>query len=134
MSERVIGIGGIFFKAREPERLRDWYRDHLGLAVTEWGGVYFDGRAASPTGRQTGTVWSVFPDHTEYFRPSTAPFMINYRVENLDDVLAALRAEGCAVDDRIESSEFGRFGWVADPEGNRLELWEPPPAAGASPA
>jgi predicted enzyme related to lactoylglutathione lyase len=129
MDPRVVGIGGIFFTAREPEQLRAWYHDHLGLAIGEWGGVYFDGHGASPAGRQAGTVWSVFPEHTEYFRPSTAPFMINYRVEDLDDVLAALRAEGCAVDDRVESSEFGRFGWVADPEGNRLELWEPPRAA-----
>jgi catechol 2,3-dioxygenase-like lactoylglutathione lyase family enzyme len=129
---RVIGIGGIFFKARDPERLRAWYRDHLGLAVDEWGGVYFDGRRTSPTGRQAGTVWSVFPDHTDYFGPGSAAFMINYRVENLDAVLAALRAQGCAVDDRVESSEFGRFGWVSDPEGNRLELWEPPSAAGES--
>ncbi|MGH7514210.1 MAG: VOC family protein [Gemmatimonadales bacterium] len=132
MGERVIGIGGIFFKARDPERLRAWYRDHLGLAVDEWGGVYFEGHTGSPAGRRAGTVWSVFPEHTDYFRPSTAPFMINYRVENLDEVLAALRAEGCPVDDRIESSEFGRFGWVSDPEGNRLELWEPPPTAGRS--
>jgi predicted enzyme related to lactoylglutathione lyase len=132
MEQRVVGIGGIFFKARDPERLRAWYRDHLGLAVTEWGGVYFDGNPASPSGRQAGTVWSVFPEHTEYFRPSTAPFMINYRVENLDEVLASLRAGGCPVDDRIESSEFGRFGWVSDPEGNRLELWEPPRAAGST--
>jgi len=127
---RVIGIGGIFFTARDPDRLRAWYRDHLGLPVDEWGGVYFGGESLSPTGRQVGTVWSVFPDHTEHFRASSAPFMINYRVEDLDAVLAALRAEGCAVDDRIESSDFGRFGWVSDPEGNRVELWEPPRAAG----
>jgi predicted enzyme related to lactoylglutathione lyase len=131
MDARVIGIGGIFFRARDPERLRKWYRDHLGLEIRDWGGVVFDGRTASPGGRQSGTVWSVFPDDTEYFRPSTASFMINYRVENLDEVLAALRAEGCAVDDRIESSEFGRFGWVSDPEGNRLELWQPPLVASA---
>jgi catechol 2,3-dioxygenase-like lactoylglutathione lyase family enzyme len=132
MGERVVGIGGIFFKAREPERLRAWYRDHLGLAVDDWGGVHFEGHTASPAGRQAGTVWSVFPEHTEYFRPGGAPFMINYRVDNLDEVLAALRAEGCPVDDRIESSDFGRFGWVSDPEGNRVELWEPPRAAGRS--
>lgn len=83
---------------------------------------------ASPEGRQGTTVWSIFPSDTTYFDPSTAPFMVNYRVEDLDGVLAALRAEGCTVDDRVDSSEFGRFGWVLDPEGNRLELWEPPPA------
>jgi catechol 2,3-dioxygenase-like lactoylglutathione lyase family enzyme len=98
MSARVIGIGGIFFKARDPERLRAWYREHLGLAIGDWGGVQFEGRTSSPAGR----------------------------VEDLDTVLDALRREGCEVDERTESSEYGRFGWVADPEGNRLELWEPP--------
>jgi catechol 2,3-dioxygenase-like lactoylglutathione lyase family enzyme len=130
MSGRVVGIGGIFFKARDPERLRAWYRDHLGLALGEWGGVVFDGATASPEGRQASTAWSVFPESTEYFRPSPASFMINYRVDDLDRVLSALRADGCAVDDRIESSEYGRFGWVSDPEGNRLELWEPPRLGG----
>jgi catechol 2,3-dioxygenase-like lactoylglutathione lyase family enzyme len=123
---RVIGIGGIFFKAQDPERLRAWYRDHLGLDVAEWGGVHFEGREASPAGRQTGTIWSPFPADTTHFQPSTAGFMINYRVENLDEILGQLRAAGCLVEDRTESSDFGRFGWVSDPEGNRLELWEPP--------
>jgi catechol 2,3-dioxygenase-like lactoylglutathione lyase family enzyme len=123
-----VGIGGIFFKARDPEALREWYRRHLGLEIAEWGGVGFDPQLRSAAGRQATLVWSIFPAESPYFDPSSAPFMINYRVENLDEVLAALRAEGCAVDDRTESSEFGRFGWVADPEGNRLELWEPPAA------
>lgn len=126
MTARVQGIGGIFFKARDPERLRAWYREHLGLAIGEWGGVAFESRVASPAGRQTGTVWTIFPADTRYFDPSTAAFMINYRVDDLDLVLSSLRAEGCEVDDRVESSEYGRFGWVSDPEGNRLELWEPP--------
>ena len=107
MTARAVGIGGVFFKARDPETLRAWYRDHLGLEVTEWGGVVFEGPAK--------TVWSVFPADT-----------INYRVENLDSVLTALRSEGCQVDERVESSEYGQFGWVMDPEGNRVELWEPP--------
>ena len=128
MSARVVGIGGIFFKARDPERLRDWYRRHLGLEITEWGGTGFDPHLKSPAGRQATMVWSIFPADSKYFDPSPAGFMINYRVENLDEVLAALRAEGCEVDDRVESSEFGRFGWVADSEGNRVELWEPPAA------
>ncbi len=126
LSTRVVGIGGIFFKARDPDALRAWYRDHLGLAIADWGGVAFEPMSASPAGRQGTTVWSVFPAQTSYFEPSTSPFMINYRVEDLDAVLASLRAEGCHVDERVESSEFGRFGWVSDPEGNRLELWEPP--------
>ncbi len=129
MTARVVGIGGIFFKARDLDRLRAWYRDHLGLAIGDWGGVQFEALARSPAGRQTSTVWSIFPETTDYFHPSPAPFMINYRVESLDKVLAELREEGCAVDERVESSEYGRFGWVTDPEGNRLELWEPPNAA-----
>lgn len=127
MTARVLGIGGIFFKGRDPERLRDWYRRHLGLEVADWGGVVFEGMTASPAGRQATTVWNIFPASTTYFEPSQAAFMINYRVEDLDQVLAALRSEGCQVEDRVESSEYGRFGWVLDPEGNRLELWEPPP-------
>jgi catechol 2,3-dioxygenase-like lactoylglutathione lyase family enzyme len=126
MTARVLGIGGIFLKARDAERLRDWYREHLGLAVADWGGVVFEGMQRSPTGRQATTVWSVFPASTDYFAPSQAGFMVNYRVEDLGRVLAALRSEGCEVDDRVETSEFGRFGWVMDPEGNRVELWEPP--------
>jgi predicted enzyme related to lactoylglutathione lyase len=124
--QRVTGIGGIFFKARDAESLRAWYRRHLGIDVQEWGGVSFEGREAGPGERSTSTIWSVFAGDTKYFEPSTAPFMINYRVDDLDALLAALRSEGCAVDDRVEASEFGRFGWVMDPEGNRLELWEPP--------
>ena len=126
MTPRVAGIGGIFFKARDPESLRAWYGDHLGLALTEWGGVVFEPTVASPAGRPSTLVWSIFPADTQYFAPSTAAFMINYRVDDLDQVLAALREEGCRVDDRVESSELGRFGWVVDPEGHRVELWEPP--------
>lgn len=133
MSARVLGIGGIFFKAEDPERLRDWYRQHLGLEIGDWGGTVFENMRTSPAGRAATTVWSVFPSTSRYFEPSLAKFMINYRVEDLDAVLAALRAEGCEVDDKTDSSQFGRFGWVMDPEGNRIELWEPPlePRAGA---
>jgi catechol 2,3-dioxygenase-like lactoylglutathione lyase family enzyme len=119
---RVTGIGGIFIKARDPETLREWYRVHLGIAVEAWGGATF--RWDQPEG---ATVWSIFPSTSRYFDPSIAPFMVNYRVANLDRVLADLRAEGCAVDDQIEESEHGKFGWVVDPEGNKVELWEPPP-------
>jgi catechol 2,3-dioxygenase-like lactoylglutathione lyase family enzyme len=128
MTARVTGIGGIFFKARDPEGLRAWYRDHLGLELTDWGGAVFEPTMASPAGRPSRLVWAVLPADTEYFAPSTTAFMINYRVDDLDQVLAALRAEGCRVDERVESSELGKFGWVADPEGNRVELWEPPRA------
>lgn len=122
---RVTGIGGIFLKARDPDALRAWYRDHLGVDVQSWGGATF--RWTDPaSGREGVTVWSVFPSTSDYFKPSNAPFMVNYRVADLAAALAALRAEGCTVDDRTEESEYGKFGWVMDVEGNRVELWEPP--------
>lgn len=121
--KRVTGIGGIFFKARDPQALGEWYRQHLGLDVADWGGVAFRWADDSATGT---TIWSPFKDDTGYFAPSTAPFMVNFRVADLHALLAALRAEGCAVLDKVEESEYGKFGWVLDPEGNKLELWEPP--------
>jgi predicted enzyme related to lactoylglutathione lyase len=131
VTARVLGIGGIFFTARDPDRLRAWYREHLGLDIADWGGHAFEGAHASPSGRKATTVWCIFPQGTDYFEPGRADFMINYRVEDLDQVLAALRSEGCDVDERVEVSEYGRFGWVVDPEGNRLELWEPPAPGGS---
>jgi predicted enzyme related to lactoylglutathione lyase len=124
--KRVTGIGGIFFKAKDPKTLAEWYRKHLGLEVEDWGGVAFRWKSEeNPTGVGS-TVWSPFKEDTKYFAPSSASFMVNYRVQDLHAVLAALRAEGCAVDDKVEESEYGKFGWVIDPEGNKLELWQPP--------
>ena len=124
--ERITGIGGIFIKAHDKPALLAWYRDHLGVNVQSWGGAAFEWREADDPERRGQTVWSVFPHDTDYFAPSTAPFMVNYRVANLDRMLAQLRAAGIRVDDKIEESEDGRFGWAMDPEGNRFELWEPP--------
>ncbi len=124
---RVLGIGGVFFKAEDPAALGEWYRRHLGIAIEPWGGYAFKWRSeANPDGNGT-TVWSIMGADAGYFATSAAPFMINYRVEDLHAVLAALRAEGCEVDDKTEESEYGKFGWVMDPEHNRIELWEPPP-------
>ena len=125
--QRVNGIGGIFFKARDAERLREWYREHLGLPVASWGGVSFDGRDARPGERQTSTIWSVLAGDTRYFEPSTSPFMINYRVNNLDGLLTRLRAAGVTVEGKVVEDFNGKFGWVMDPEGNKIELWEPKP-------
>jgi predicted enzyme related to lactoylglutathione lyase len=122
---RVTGIGGVFFKAKDPKALADWYRVHLGLNVEEWGGVAFRWGEGHADGAGT-TVWNPFKEDTSYFAPSKASFMINYRVEDLHALLADLRAEGCKVQDKVEESEFGKFGWVLDPEGNKLELWQPP--------
>lgn len=116
---RVTGIGGIFFQAKDPDALRAWYRDRLGIDVQSWGGAVFPDAGGM-------TVWSVFPESAPQLAPSTAPFMINYRVDDLDALLAVLRAEGCDVDDRTQADAFGKFGWVTDPEGHRVELWQPP--------
>ena len=122
--ERVIGIGGIFFKAVDPDKLKDWYRDQLGVPVDESGYVIFESRSLDGTKAQT--IWSPFPADTRHFAPSTAPFMLNYRVRDLHAMLAQLRAAGCTIDEKIDESEYGKFAWVMDPEGNRIELWEPP--------
>ena len=124
--KRVTGIGGIFFKAREPDTLRSWYKEHLGLPVESWGGTQFHWRRDDAPDVRGSTVWTLFKGDTHYFDPSDKPFMINYRVENLAAVVAALKSEGVAVDDKIEETEYGRFAWLMDPEGNRVELWEPP--------
>jgi predicted enzyme related to lactoylglutathione lyase len=124
--KRVTGIGGIFFKGQNAEQLRSWYQEHLGIeSQGDWGATFEWREAANPD--ETGqTAWSIFAGHTKYFEPSTAPFMINYRVADLHALLAQLRSEGVKVDDKVEESEFGKFGWIMDPEGNRIELWEPP--------
>lgn len=126
MQQRVTGIGGIFFKARDAAALRAWYQTHLGIALLDWGGAVF--RWADAEGRPSAgtTIWSVTDADGAGFAPSTAAFMVNYRVADLHALLAALRAEGCQVLDQVDESEFGKFGWVIDPEGNKVELWEAP--------
>ena len=116
--ERVLGTGGVFLRARDPEALRGWYQTHLGIPVGEWGGNVFENDAGD------ATVWSIFAGDTEYW-PVEQQAMVNYRVADLDLILARLREAGIEVDERIEEQEFGRFGWAIDPEGNRFELWEP---------
>jgi predicted enzyme related to lactoylglutathione lyase len=125
MMERVRGIGGVFFRARDPAALAQWYRDHLGVPVAE------DQTYASFESGEAGeqTAWSVFPTQTEYFGPGSAGLMVNYRVGDLDAMLAQLRKAGVEVIERTEEYDFGRFGWAVDPEGNRFELWEPTPSS-----
>ena len=123
---RVTGIGGIFIKSANTQRMRDWYQKHLGIDIQQWGGAAFAWKGAeNPEGVGT-TVWNVFEASSSYFDPSKANFMVNYRVANLKRVLKELRAEGVAVADKVEESEYGKFSWIMDPEGNRLELWQPP--------
>jgi predicted enzyme related to lactoylglutathione lyase len=123
---RVTGIGGVFFKARDPKALGAWYKAHLGIDVQEWGGAAFPWKGPdNPDGGGT-TAWSLFPADTTHFAPGTASFMINYRVDDLLALLAALRGEGVQVDEKVDESGYGKFGWILDPEGNRVELWQPP--------
>jgi catechol 2,3-dioxygenase-like lactoylglutathione lyase family enzyme len=127
-AERVAGIGGVFFKARDPKALSAWYRERLGVPVRaggEWS--LFEWREREDAGRVGTTVWSLFPSDTGYFSPSQATFMINYRVRDLDGMLAQLRALGVGVESKVAEEFNGRFAWVVDPEGNKIELWEPKP-------
>lgn len=124
--KRVTGIGGVFFQAEDPELLQAWYKKHLGIDVQPWGGTSFGWVDAQgqPTGGET--AWLIEDKASRHFVPSKASFMVNYRVEDLYALLKALREEGCQVLDSIEDSEYGVFGWVVDPEGNKVELWQPP--------
>lgn len=120
--KRVTGIGGVFIKAQDPKKLGAWYKTHLGIDVQEWGGAIFPW-ADAPAGAMT--AWSVGSGGN--FAPSKSTFMVNYRVADLAALLQALRDEGCKVLDKTDDSEYGKFGWVMDPEGNKVELWQPPP-------
>ena len=119
--KRVIGIGGIFFKAENPKQLAAWYEKHLGI---DFGGkTYSDFQFQE---REKGwTAFSLFQQDTQYFDPSAKEFMLNLRVENLDSLLETLRGEGVHVFDEKEDGEYGKFGWILDPEGNKIELWQP---------
>ena len=119
--ERVTGVGGVFFKSKDPATLAAWYRDHLGLELESGSDAVSVFRWSEPG----TTTWSAFPEDTRYLGRAEARAMFNYRVKNLDRMLEQLRADAVSVDDRVEISKFGRFGWAIDPEGNRFELWEP---------
>jgi hypothetical protein len=122
--KRVTGIGGIFFKSDNPDKLCEWYREHLGIESNENGSAIFHWRKIDDPKSERFTVWSPFPANTDYFAPGKKALMINFQVENLDDLLAALKREGVDVDPR-ESYDYGKFGWIMDREGNRIKLWEP---------
>jgi predicted enzyme related to lactoylglutathione lyase len=120
VTERVLGVGGVFFRAQDPERLARWYEEYLGIERDP----QFTGKAfVAEKGDET--VWALFPAETEYFGSRDNQAMVNYRVRDLDAMLAQLRDAGVPVDEHIEEIENGRFGWGTDPEGNRFELWEP---------
>jgi predicted enzyme related to lactoylglutathione lyase len=122
--KRVIGIGGIFFKCNHPEGLRAWYQQHLGLQTDSYG-TSFEFRKSEPPYTKAFLQWSPFPQDTQYFEPSEKAFMVNYRVENLEALAIQLKAEGVQILDEIETFEYGKFLHIMDPEGNKIELWEP---------
>ena len=121
--ERVRGIGGVFFKAEDPKALAAWYERVLGVPVASWGGAVFRWKELDVKG--AGTVWSPFSATTKYFAPSEKPFMFNFVVTDLDAMLAQVRAAGATVVGDVANEDNGRFAWIVDPEGNKLELWEP---------
>ena len=122
--KRVTGIGGIFFKCKDPKKLREWYQTHLGLNTNQYGAVFEWYQGADST-KKGFSQWSPFKETTKYFEPSTKEFMINYRVENLEALVEELKKEGVTVTDTIETYDYGKFVHIMDIEGNKIELWEP---------
>ncbi|HYG19002.1 MAG TPA: VOC family protein [Ohtaekwangia sp.] len=119
--KRVTGLGGVFFKAEDPAKMKSWYKDHLGVTeVFQWKDLA-DPDATAPA----QTIWSPFKNDTAYFSPSDKPFMLNFRVADLEGLLKVLREEGVQLVGEIQSYPYGKFGWIMDPEGNKIELWEP---------
>jgi predicted enzyme related to lactoylglutathione lyase len=122
--KRVTGIGGIFFKCKDPKKMREWYKTHLGLNTNQYGTV-FEWRQATDSTKKGFSQWSPFAEKTKYFEPSTKDFMINYRVENLEALVAELKKEGVTITDTIQAFDYGKFVHIMDMEENKIELWEP---------
>lgn len=125
---KVKGIGGIFFKAKNPVKTRQWYRENLGIESESYG-YCFQWKENESTDKEHYTVWTPFPHNTKYFTPSRREFMVNFIVDNLFETLDELKKKGVEVLPEIEQSEFGKFGWIIDPDGVKIELWEPPETA-----
>lgn len=124
MKKRVTGIGGVFLKADNPKATNEWYDKHLGIKSGQWGGTFEWNKAEDPT-KKGFTAWSIFKSDTTYTDPSTKDAMINYRVENLEELLETLKEEGVEIVGEMQSFEYGKFGWIMDPNGYKIELWEP---------
>jgi len=122
--KKVTGIGGVFFKCQDPDGVKEWYKEHLGFDTDQWG-TNFEWRKSGNPEKKGFTQWSPFSDKTEYFQPSTKEFMINYRVENIEELINELRQSGVTICDEIETFEYGKFVHILDLEGNKIELWEP---------
>ena len=125
---KVTGIGGIFFKCKDPAKLKEWYGKHLGMTIDQYG-TNFEWRQGADSSKYGSTLWSPFSEKTKYFEPSTKDFMINYRVENLAGLVEDLKKEGVTIIDTIAPSDYGKFIHIMDIEGNKIELWEPVDAA-----
>jgi predicted enzyme related to lactoylglutathione lyase len=123
-ARRVTGIGGIFFKCKDPKKIREWYNTHLGLSTGQYGTV-FEWRHGDDSSKKGFSQWSPFGEKTKYFEPSTKEFMVNYRVENLEALVAELRTEGVTITDTVQTFSYGKFVHIMDIEGNKIELWEP---------
>lgn len=121
--KKVTGIGGIFFKCDDPQKMNEWYAKNLGLPVSDYGTI-FTWRNAEDPGKEGQTVWSPFPKDSNYFEPSKKDFMINYRVENIEALVEQLKKDGVTVIDEIKAYDYGKFVHILDPEGNSIELWE----------
>jgi predicted enzyme related to lactoylglutathione lyase len=122
--KKVTGIGGIFFKCKDPKQVREWYKTHLGIDAGPYG-ANFQWRQDADPAKKGSTQWTPFSEKTKYFDPSTKDFMINYRVGNLKTLVEQLKSEGVTIVDTIEGSDYGKFVHIIDVEGNKVELWEP---------
>ncbi|MBE7174207.1 MAG: VOC family protein [Williamsia sp.] len=122
--KKVTGIGGIFFKCKDPKAINEWYKTHLGFETTPYG-TSFEWRQIDDSTKKGLTQWSAFSESTKYFEPSAKDFMINYRVDDLEGLVAQLQNEGVTIVDKIEDSDYGKFVHILDPEGNKIQLWEP---------
>ncbi len=126
--KRVTGLGGMFFKSRDPKGTLDWYREHLGIDAADWGGFAFRWTEADQPDQTGYTVWSVFPEDTKHFAPSESVFMLNFRVDDMDALIEALKSEGVEILGEVEEHPNGKFAWILDSEGRKVELWEPVPS------
>ncbi|WP_209402518.1 VOC family protein [Pseudozobellia sp. WGM2] len=122
MKKRVTGLGGFFYKTKNPDQIKDWYKNHLGLNTDKYGCTFW---WKDENGNDCSTQWSPMNENTKYYEPSKSSFMMNFRVENLEELLKVLKNEGVTVVGDIEEFEYGKFGWILDPDGNKVELWEP---------
>lgn len=122
--KKVTGVGGIFFKTKDPDKMKEWYNKNLGLVTNEYGSV-FEFRESDRPENKAYSVWSPFKDDTDYFQPSEKEFMINYRVENIEELVEELQKSGVTICDEVETYEYGKFVHILDPENNKIELWEP---------